>query len=230
MILRVMPVGQATRKVHQRPAHFGLPIALAVCLGAGALPVAAQTTPAAKPTPPATSTSSAAATPAPSAAPAPTAAPATTAAPSSGPDTSGPAKQENGIWYTADGNPTYKISDDGTLDYGTFAGYIRYTAECMQCHGPDGMGSTYAPPLKDSVMRISYSDFTGIVAGGKQDVNAAQTLVMPSFGNNNNVMCYLDDIYAYLLARGEGKLDRGRPAKKEPKSDAFKAAENECMG
>ena len=37
-------------------------------------------------------------------------------------------------------------------------------------------------------------------------------LVMPSFGTNKNVMCYLDDIYVYLKAVGSGAIPRGRPA------------------
>jgi hypothetical protein len=35
---------------------------------------------------------------------------------------------------------------------------------------------------------------------------------MPAFGTNPNVMCYLDDIYAYLRARSDGVIGRGRPA------------------
>lgn len=209
--------------------------------GAGAAPATAPAAPAATASPPsaANGAGSAVATTgsvptAPTAAPAPsggTAGATPAAAPASGgPDTSPAVESRDGIWYTAEGNPSFKIGADGTLDYATFAGYIRYTAECMVCHGPDGLGSSYAPPLKDVVMRITYSDFTGIVAGGKQDVGAAANLVMPAFGNNNNVMCYLDDIYAYLLARGTDELDRGRPQKKEKKSDAFKAAEDSCMG
>ena len=34
---------------------------------------------------------------------------------------------------------------------------------------------------------------------------------MPSFGTDQNVMPYINDIYGYLKARSDGKLDRGRP-------------------
>ena len=87
----------------------------------------------------------------------------------------------------------------------------------------------YAPALKDSAMRMDYYDFQQIVASGKQDVNAAQNQVMPAFGTNKNVWCYIDDIYVYLLARGAGDLPRGRPAKKASKSDEFTAQEDSCM-
>ncbi|WP_199258566.1 c-type cytochrome, methanol metabolism-related [Paracoccus binzhouensis] len=140
-----------------------------------------------------------------------------------------PDHMENGRWYTAEDIPTFKIAEDGTVDYATFSGYRRYSAECHVCHGPDGEGSTYAPALKNSVLQLDYYEFQEIVASGKQDVNTAANLVMPAFGTNRNVWCYIDDIYVYLLARGMGELPRGRPAKKESKSDEFTAQEDSCM-
>ncbi|MCV2446034.1 c-type cytochrome, methanol metabolism-related [Paracoccus sp. DMF] len=140
-----------------------------------------------------------------------------------------PDHMENGRWYTAEDIPTFKIAEDGTLDYAAFSGYRRYSAECHVCHGPDGEGSTYAPALKNSVLKLDYYEFQEIVASGKQEVNKAANLVMPAFGTNKNVWCYVDDIYVYLLARGAGDLPRGRPAKKESKSDDFAAQEDSCM-
>ncbi|SHN19289.1 c-type cytochrome, methanol metabolism-related [Roseibium suaedae] len=138
--------------------------------------------------------------------------------------------EENGRWYTSDDIPTYKIAEDGTVDWPTFSGFRRYNAECFQCHGPDGAGGSYAPALATSVMAIDYYKFYETVVNGKQEVNASQNLVMPALGENKNVMCYLDDIYTYLRARGTGDLGRGRPAKKEKKTDAFVENENACMG
>ncbi|WP_442902604.1 c-type cytochrome, methanol metabolism-related [Frigidibacter sp. MR17.24] len=132
--------------------------------------------------------------------------------------------------FDANDEPTYKIAEDGTVDWNTFSGFRRYHAECHVCHGPDGEGSTYAPALKKSVLRLDYYEFQGIVAGGKQEVGNAQNQVMPAFGTNPNVMCYLDDIYTYLLARGTDAIPRGRPAKKEDKPEAYTEAEDECMG
>ena len=132
-------------------------------------------------------------------------------------------------WFNSDDVPTFKIAEDGTVDWPTFSGYRRYQAECHVCHGPDGEGSTYAPALKKSALKLDYYDFIGTVASGKQDVNSSQNQVMPAFGTNPNVMCYLDDIYTYLRARGTDTLPRGRPAKKEAKSDEFSKAEAACM-
>ena len=43
-------------------------------------------------------------------------------------------------------------------------------------------------------------------------------------------MCHLVYLFIYLRARADGALDRGRPAKKESKNDAARAAENQCLG
>ena len=140
------------------------------------------------------------------------------------------AAENDGVrWFNAEGVPTFKVADDGTIDWPTFSGYRRYHAECHVCHGPDGEGSSYAPALKKSVMRMDYYDFVGTVASGRQVVNAAQNEVMPAFGTNPNVMCYLDDIYSYLRARGADAIPRGRPAKREDKSEGFAEAEQACM-
>lgn len=133
-------------------------------------------------------------------------------------------------WFNSDDTPTYKIEADGTVDWPTFSGYRRYQAECHVCHGPEGEGSTYAPALKASALRMDYYDFIGVVASGRKNVGAADNQVMPAFGTNPNVMCYLDDIYTYLRARGTDVVPRGRPAKKEAKSDAYAEAEKACMG
>ncbi|PZQ49013.1 MAG: c-type cytochrome, methanol metabolism-related [Rhodovulum sulfidophilum] len=136
------------------------------------------------------------------------------------------ASEVDGKWFTAEDIPTFKIAEDGTVDWYTFSGFRRYNAECSVCHGPDGQGSTYAPALAKSVLRLDYYDVMGIVAGGKQEGN----LVMPAFGDNKNVMCYLDDIYVYLKAVGTGAIQRGRPAKRADKPEAYVEQENACMG
>ena len=139
-------------------------------------------------------------------------------------------KSENGKYLDKDGNPTYKIQADGTVDWYTYSGYRRYHSECHVCHGPDAMGSSYAPALKDSLKTMSYGEFLAIVAGGRKNVNTAQENVMPAFGDNPNVTCYLDDIFVYLRARANDALGRVRPAKHEDKSAAYTTAENSCMG
>jgi methanol metabolism-related c-type cytochrome len=139
-------------------------------------------------------------------------------------------KSEDGKYLDKDSNPTFKVSADGTVDWYTYSGYRRYHSECHVCHGPDGMGSTYAPALKDSLKRMSYGDFLGVVASGRKNVNASQDSVMPAFGDNTNVACYMDDLYVYLRARANDAVGRVRPAKREDKPEAYTAAESGCMG
>ena len=43
--------------------------------------------------------------------------------------------------------------------------------------------------------------------------------VMPSFAEAQDVMQYIDHIYAYLKARADGKLGRGRPERLPPDQD-----------
>jgi methanol metabolism-related c-type cytochrome len=138
-------------------------------------------------------------------------------------------RNEDGKYFDKDGNLTYSIKPDGTVDWYTYSGYRRYHSECHVCHGPDGMGSSYAPALKDSLKTSNYNDFVGVVAGGKKDVTTAQDLVMPSFGANKNVMCYIDDIFVYLRARANDVVGRVRPAKHEEKPDAATKWEHSCM-
>lgn len=139
-------------------------------------------------------------------------------------------KNEDGKYYDKDGNPTYHVGSDGSVDWYTYSGFRRYHSDCHVCHGPDGEGSSYAPALKDSLKSISYSDFMDVVVNGRKNVNSASENVMPAFGTNPNVMCYLDDLFIYLRARANDAVPRGRPAKHEDKSKAAEATESGCMG
>jgi len=139
-------------------------------------------------------------------------------------------KSEDGKYLDKEGVPTFKVASDGTVDWYTYSGYRRYHSECHVCHGPDGEGSSYAPALKDSVKSMSYGDFLGVVASGRKNVTTSQENVMPAFGDNPNVACYMDDIYVYLRARANDAVGRVRPAKKEDKPAAYQQAEDSCMG
>jgi methanol metabolism-related c-type cytochrome len=104
----------------------------------------------------------------------------------------------------------YTITD-GKVDKKTFNGWRRYTQSCLRCHGPDGAGSSYAPSLVDSAKHMTQDEFNEIVVNGRTNVNAASENVMPPFGEVEDVVAYLDDIWAYLKARADGALGRGRP-------------------
>ncbi len=96
---------------------------------------------------------------------------------------------------------------DGKVDQGTYNGHRRYHSVCHTCHGPDGMGGSFAPNLTDSLKRLSYEEFAETIINGRKNGNS----VMPAFGENQDVATYLDDIYGYLKARSDGVLGRGKP-------------------
>ncbi len=146
-----------------------------------------------------------------------------------GPGEPASASEDAGKHFDEDGDPTFNITD-GTVDWYTYSGYRRYHSECHVCHGPDGLGSSYAPNLVDSVARTTYADFLEVVASGRVAVSGGKQNVMPAFGTNLNVMCYVDDIYIYLRARAQGGMPRGRPPNRVDKPEAATEAENACLG
>jgi len=124
----------------------------------------------------------------------------------------------------------YKIAPDGTVDWAVYNGFRRYNGICYVCHGPDGEGSSFAPALVDSLKTLSFDQFLETVVNGKETVNTASDKKMPALGSDPNVMCYINDIYAYLKARSDGAVGRGRPAKFEKKTKDYADAEASCMG
>ena len=99
---------------------------------------------------------------------------------------------------------------DGKADAHTYNGYRRYHAACNHCHGPDGVGSTFGPSLVEALPDLDA--FSRIVRDGK----TTGTSVMQGFADDPNIAPYIDDLYAYLQARADGALGRGRPLRAEP--------------
>lgn len=136
---------------------------------------------------------------------------------------------EEGKFVDSGGNPIYAKTEDGAFDYQTWRGYKKYSANCLACHGPDGLGSSFAPNLTESLQRISYYDFTGIIVNGQQNKWHPVNSIMPAWGEDLNVMCFLDGIYVYLRGRADGAIGRGEPKKPAINKEA-QAAENACLG
>lgn len=85
-------------------------------------------------------------------------------------------------------------------------GYRRYNSACNHCHGPDGVGSTFAPALIERP--LPFARFEEIVQHG----SARGVSVMRGFADDPNVAPHVRDIYLYLHARADGRVGRGRPA------------------
>jgi len=146
------------------------------------------------------------------------------------------AEFKDGKWVLPDGTPTFRVchKDGGTfvVDWATYNGYRRYHGECHVCHGPNGLGSTYAPSLADSLKTMPYGDFLGVVASGRVRDAAGTKFVMPAFGDNKNVMCFINDLYVYLKARSTGALPAGQLGgrNRDEKPEQAKEEEKACLG
>lgn len=99
----------------------------------------------------------------------------------------------------------------GKVDFGTYNGFRRYHSMCHTCHGPDALGSSFGPSLVESLKTLTYLQFVKVVALGRTTNRGGTIFVMPSYAENKDVVEYIDDIYAYLKARSNGALKRGRP-------------------
>ncbi|MCF6109911.1 MAG: cytochrome C [Mesorhizobium sp.] len=105
-----------------------------------------------------------------------------------------------GKFYEAVGNK---------VDARTYNGFRRYHGSCNHCHGPDGVGSTFASALVDRLPGIE------VFRRNVRDGVRSGASVMKGFADDPNVAPYIDDIYAYLQARADGALGRGRPERLE---------------
>lgn len=128
---------------------------------------------------------------------------------------------------TAQEDKPYMVKD-GVVDWYTFSGFRRYHSECHVCHGPDGLGSSFAPALVESLKTVDYEQFLEVVVNGRRQASASGQKVMPAFAENKNVMCFIDDLYAYLKARSDGAIGRGRPVKESKPAEATER-DNACM-
>lgn len=113
---------------------------------------------------------------------------------------------------TAEEQKPYVVQN-GKVDQHTYNGWRRYTESCLRCHGPDGAGSSYAPDLTLSLKSMTEDQFKEVIVNGRKNVTTSNENFMPPFGEVEDVVLYLDDIYAYLKARSDGVLGRGRPPK-----------------
>lgn len=99
---------------------------------------------------------------------------------------------------------------DGRVDARTYNGFRRYNAGCNHCHGPDGVGSSFGPPLIERLADLE--TFRRVILEGQ----GSGTSRMDGFADDPNIAPYIDDIYSYLQARADGVLGRGRPGRLEP--------------
>lgn len=90
---------------------------------------------------------------------------------------------------------------DGAISANAMEGWKTYNGGgCGACHGKGGIGAV-GPNLGQSVTtKLSKADFVNIVTNGKPG-----TMMRPH-NTNKRVMDNMDNLYAYLVARGDGVL------------------------
>ncbi len=114
-----------------------------------------------------------------------------------------------------------------------YTGWRVFQDKCAGCHGPAGLGTAAAPNLLPKVRDIGPRQFVDIVLrrydwnipadrlasqGAGREALIDQLvqrqdymLTMPVWQGEPRVSAHIVDLYAYLLARAEGKQDTERP-------------------
>jgi mono/diheme cytochrome c family protein len=92
-----------------------------------------------------------------------------------------------------------------------YQGWKYYAVYCERCHAPDAVGTADAPDLRYSVSpegEVTADSFRVIVRKGTE--NREENKVMKGFEDLLDDQ-RIDQVYAYIKARSEGRLAPGRP-------------------
>jgi mono/diheme cytochrome c family protein len=98
----------------------------------------------------------------------------------------------------------YTVVDGYKVDANTMKGFRAWrAAACDRCHGANQEGLV-GPSLITSLKTLSKQDFVATVTNGRLDKG------MQSFGNSPIVMDNINQLYAYLKGRSDGKITRSK--------------------
>ncbi len=104
-----------------------------------------------------------------------------------------------------------KARDKLLVTEAEYQGWKYYAVYCERCHGPDALGTLDAPDLRFSVSpegEVSADSFRIVVREGAE--NREENKVMKGFQDLLDAE-RIDQLYAYVKARSEGRLAAGRP-------------------
>lgn len=100
--------------------------------------------------------------------------------------------------------PLYTVVDGTKVDAKTYQGFKTWRqAACDRCHGPNQEGLV-GPSLVESLKVLTKAEFVKTLTEGRLDKG------MPSWSTNKNVMDHIDNLYAYLKGRSDGKITHAR--------------------
>ncbi|MGH8710527.1 MAG: c-type cytochrome [Burkholderiales bacterium] len=104
----------------------------------------------------------------------------------------------------ADDKPPYTVVDGDKVDANTLAGWKTWRAmACERCHGAKQEGLV-GPSLIDGMKKLSKDEFKNLILEGRPGT------VMPPFKEAKTVVDNIDNLYAYLKGRSDGKINPGR--------------------
>ena len=103
----------------------------------------------------------------------------------------------------ADATP-YKVAEGNKVDAQTLSGWKTWRAmACERCHGAAQEGMV-GPSLINSLKVLSKDEFKTTVLKGRIEKG------MPNFDASKMVSENIDNLYAYLKGRSDGKIEPGR--------------------
>jgi mono/diheme cytochrome c family protein len=103
----------------------------------------------------------------------------------------------------ADAAP-YKVAEGNKVDAQTLSGWKTWRAmACERCHGAAQEGMV-GPSLVNSLKVLSKDEFKATVLKGRIEKG------MPNFDTSKMVSENIDNLYAYLKGRSDGKIEPGR--------------------
>jgi len=106
----------------------------------------------------------------------------------------------------------YHEAPRDTISQEAYQGWKQFELNCSRCHGEYGVGTSFAPALivslKDGGTIPNKEVFIQTVCAGRPDKG------MPSWCALGLEMDKIQNIYAYLKGRADGKIHIGRPAVK----------------
>jgi mono/diheme cytochrome c family protein len=110
----------------------------------------------------------------------------------------------------AQAGDAYHPAPRDTIGVEPYQGWKQYELNCSRCHGEFGVGSSFAPALvvslTDSGSINTKELFIQTVCAGRPAKG------MPSWCALGLEMDKIQNIYAYLKGRADGKIHLGRPA------------------
>jgi mono/diheme cytochrome c family protein len=103
------------------------------------------------------------------------------------------------------GEPAGAEGGEPTAGGDLYDGWKMYAVTCERCHGQDALGSALAPDLRKSAATLGHDGFVQVVVNGRIEKG------MPAFKDVLEPR-QIENVYAYVAARGSGELGPGRPA------------------